>query len=81
MCYEMFVLICHHSGTCLIRILCPKKVKKSKKDTKSKVSERNFVNGKILTLITKLWQFQDPVRYKIEEKKKGDKRICRLFIL
>jgi hypothetical protein len=26
-CYEIFVLICHHSGTFLIRILCPKIVK------------------------------------------------------
>jgi hypothetical protein len=26
-CYETFVLICHHSGTFLIRILCPKIVK------------------------------------------------------
>ena len=30
MCYETFVLICHCGGTCLIRILYPKKLKKSK---------------------------------------------------
>src|ERR1700733_11878074 len=27
MCYDTFVLICHCDGTCLIRILYPKKVK------------------------------------------------------
>ena len=30
MCYETFVLICHCGGTCLIRILYPKKSKKPK---------------------------------------------------
>ena len=32
MCYETFVLICHHGGTGLIKILGPKQSKKPKKN-------------------------------------------------
>ena len=36
--YETFVLICHHCGTGLIRILCPKRSKQSKYQKKNACS-------------------------------------------